>query len=143
MKNVGQIYHKHKITHHSRTTLSGKSNNHRGYHQAKSSDMTFPCTSGIRCFCIMQLYYQKWSNQKCPAIGDTTQGTDIFPLYEPCCYWEPAYGVDKGYKIGKITGKANYVGQAMCFTVIPDQISNPLAIFQEVSRSTICSNLYD
>ena len=58
-------------------------------------------------------------------------------FYDPCWYWGPSSGVDKGNKNGRISVIMNDVGQAIRFTVIPKQISNPLAIFQKLQRSTV------
>ena len=53
-----------------------------------------------------------------------------FHFYETCCYWDSTSGADKGDNIGIIYGIEKDAWKSMCFTVITDQSTNPLAIFQ-------------
>ena len=60
-------------------------------------------------------------------------------FYELFWYCNPTSGVYKEDKIGRIYGIENYVGKVIFFNIITKKISNPLDIFQELSRYSISS----
>ena len=68
-----------------------------------------------------------------PDISEYVQ----FEWYQPVFYWEKGSNPKKGEHLGRVTGIAHSVGQAMCFEIVPMQDESPLATFKYLSRSTV------